>query len=123
MLLLDYQELDIGENSTTLGWITEDRNGTCNTFILQGFTLSTIQSGDLTEQAFSITLVNGYTATIPSDEYMNSAGEAILYRLIAVDNNAAICSNMVTQETFYRLDGKRLILYNYKKNTFCRGRD
>ena len=96
MLLFNYQELDIKENAITLGWITENEVATCNTFILQGFTLSTIQSGYLMKPEFNITVVNGYTATIPSDKHVNSAGDRILYRLIAVDRDRTetACSNM-----------------------------
>ena len=107
MLRLNYQELDINENATTVGWMTDEGEGICNTFILQGFTLPTIQSGDLTEQEFSITVFNSYTATIPSVDYVNSAGDVIVYRVVAVENGT-ICYNRMIQETprFYRFDGK-----------------
>ena len=108
VLSLNYQELDIEENSTTVGWIlTGDSEGVCDTFILQGFTLPTIESGDLTKQEFNVTIVDRYTAIIPSDEYyMNPAGDVILYRLIAVDKDETICSTTDTQMTYYRFDGK-----------------
>ena len=113
VLLLNYQKLDIEENSTTVGWMTDYSDGICDTFVLQGFTL---ENGVLTEQEFNITTVDGYTATIPSDELMNSAGDAILYRLIAVDENANICSETITLMIFYRFDGKRLLGYYHYIN-------
>ena len=100
MLQFNYHELDIEENFTTVGWIDE---GTCNTYMLQGYTLTSIRNGELRMPEYIITIVDEYTATIPSDEY--SAGDVILYRLISVDENGTICSGQRSKATFYRFDG------------------
>ena len=110
MLLLNYQNLNIEENFTTTEWIT-DSEGDCDTFILQGFTLSTIESENLAVPDFIIALDNLNSATISSDQYINSAGDPILYRLISVDENGNICSNRIDQERFYRFHGTLIVLY------------
>ena len=101
ILQLDYQKLDIEENFTTVGW-TIMNGDDCDTFIVKKFVLS-IQNERLTEQDFNITIFNRFTATIPSDEYVNSAGDIILFRIIA----ETICSPPMMTETpyYYRFDG------------------
>ena len=105
-LLLDYQQLDIAETYTRVGW-TFDASRECRTtFELQGFPLSLVRDGvmNLQAPAFKFTVQNSTTAVIPSDQLRNST-DFIVYRLVAVDENGTICS-LETVETFYHLDSE-----------------
>ena len=106
ILELDYQQLDIEENSTTLGWTFDSREICSTVFMLQGFNLSSLRGGVSTLAApeFEYTF-NSSRGEIPSNRLRTSAGDPIVYRLVAVDQNGTICSLPTTLEKFFRFDG------------------
>lgn len=106
-LTLNYQELDIEEENIKVVLIVNGNDVGCDIFISQGFTLTSIQSGDFVTEMPEIhfELDNLISAKIPSDQLTSSTGDPILYRLIAMDENGHICSQSISQDTFYRFDG------------------
>lgn len=87
-----------------LKWTTES----CSTvFELQGYTLANITTCnlELVEPNAIIRINNSDMAVIPSANFTTTSGEALHYRLVALSDNATVCSHQATKTVFYRFDG------------------
>lgn len=102
------QSLDIDQNkNVAVGW---NRIGSvCGMFVLQGFTLSSIvgAAGTLNSltPAYNRTVEDVTTVNIPSD-WLTFNETPVVYRIVAMTaGNNIICSDMQSQNIFYRFDG------------------
>ncbi len=88
-LVINYQELYILENMTTVSWFLND---TCSeNFEVRGYTLNTDEPVLSPDHVFTVGSASSFV--ISSDQYTNSEGVEINYRLIALDENGTCASN------------------------------
>ena len=91
MFDLNYQLLEIGPVNTTIGW--KYSIAKCNNesfFKLQGFTESC--GGNLTAPEINYNTTSN-SITIPSSDLTGTTGEALFFRIIAMDINNTDCSS------------------------------
>ena len=111
ILHINYQEFDVEQNMTTIGWnITSESNcGDNVTFLLQGHTLQSYPQIIIYDPPLISRVIRGsLTAQIPSDE-LSTVNSSIVYRVVALDGDGNICSDTTSQELFVRFNC-RLIL-------------
>ena len=79
----------------------------CDTerFKLQGFTESDVINGHLTAPETSYTTMSD-NIIISSSDLTGSNGEALYFRIIAIDDENTICSSQESTRTFYQFNGK-----------------
>ena len=101
-LRLNYQKLDVLEDFVTLGWTfgTGDIHDTV--FTLQGFNLSAGVSNS-TAPSTVLTFWETDIGVIPSDQLTTSAGDPVLFRLLAQGRRGA---THYIPKTFFRFDGE-----------------
>lgn len=104
-LLVNFQDFAVEQNATTIGWVS---NNVCfgETIMIEGYTVPMLMMGiaNLPGPYVSYTIDEASTAQIPADQLLTPTGEPIVYRIIAVDENGAICSDRGSQDMFYRFD-------------------
>ncbi len=101
ILIFNYQRLSRQDNETTLGWSSIN---ICNEeFELQGFI---IENNEAMASGHVIQAGSSNTGQILTSQLSTESGNDILYyRLVAVSDNRTICSDLISQETFYRFEG------------------
>ena len=98
-IVINYQDLYILENRTTVSWFLND---TCSeSFEVRGYTLNTGEPVLSQDHVFAVG--NASSFTISSEQYTNNEGVDINYRLVALDENRNVCSS--TRDIYYRFDG------------------
>ena len=108
-LQINYQDFDVEQNVTTLGWnfTSESNCGDDVIFLLQGYTLRSLvdrMSLDLPSPIINRTIHGSLTAQIPSEE-LTTGNDSIVYRVVALDRDGIICSDPTSQQLFYKFDG------------------
>ena len=99
--MLQYEELEIDENSAFIKWIE-----ICSSeYELQGFTLSKIMDSnfEMAEADVIFRISNSNCAEIPSANF-SITDDPINYRVVALFDNGTICSDNLSKETFYRFN-------------------
>lgn len=95
---INYQELFVLKDGTTVSWFV---NETCSErFEVQGYTL--MDEPELS-QDHVYEVENASSFTIPSDQYTNSEGVNIDYRLVSLVGNGEECPD--TRSIYYRFNG------------------
>lgn len=93
--------MNLLENRTVIGWTST--NICSEIFELQGFT---IRNGQISASPAHVTSVGSLnTGVIPINQSSSSSGDEIYYRLVAVNENGAVCSDETSQDTYYRFEG------------------
>ena len=96
-LVIDFQNLFIFEDSTTLAWFA---NETCSRdYQVRGYTLPS--SGPVLSSDHIFGVSNATSYVLPSDQYTNSEGVDIDYRLVAL---SGVCPDN-RDVLYYRLNG------------------
>ena len=72
-------------------------------FKLQGFTESDVINGHLTAPEINY-ITTSDSITIPSSDLTGSTGEALYFRIVAIDNT--VCSSRESMMTFYRFNSE-----------------
>lgn len=105
-LRLNYQVLEKEENATIIGWKYD--TAICNTFFkVQGYIFATNLMANNDVINTTDTLID-----IPSNMLVTGE-EPVYFRVVAIEEGGEVCSDLVTQRTFYRFDG------NYFKISYC----
>ena len=90
-------------------------------FKLQGFAESDVTSGHFAAPEISYNTTSD-NITIPSSDLTGSNGEALYFRIIAIDDNNTICSSQESIRTFYQFNGEcvgKLTSVPYSFNKVC----
>ena len=104
-IFFHYEDFVVDEDMVVVTWTYGP--DVCSTlFELQGFTLAKIETEylEVTEPDAVFREDNSLTAEIPSVNYTTFDGDAVNYRLVALNRyNFTVCSQ--SRFTFYRFDG------------------
>lgn len=102
-LNIDYGELEVDEQRVVIKWTPDN----CSMlYELQGFTLAKIANVEMNTPDIFFRKDNLNFAEIPSANFNTTNGDAIYYRLVALNpNNFTICSNRTSRLEFYTFNG------------------
>ena len=102
----NYNNFNKEADTVTVGWIVHE-DSTCRSFgvRLQGFTLNSLQSNNLSHPATDITAQNINTAVVSSSS-LQSGTEDLYYRIVTFFDNGTLCENQLTDNEYYRFTGE-----------------